>query len=1318
MMYKILLVLLLIGFMPGLSPWRSAHAQKAPVSSTLACGAPTLTRAQALSLVRQANLALQRKRASARTAAEGISYIPLRPHILRRSDGTGGLSLASLNQVMAKTNNYFMNNGAGIQFFFAGTTPDYIDDDALFAAIPYKAGSSLPEGHIVDDRDAPNAMNQYYVNNFSPNVVSGFARYPHDNIVSTRSYINVTYGEEFMIKHLVPHELGHGFDLAHTFGFFNGEYFTDELVTRGAGANCTLAGDLVCDTPADPFLSSAPPTLDYDNNGCPVYSPSNTVRDANGDPFNPSTGNIMSYYVGCNPMFTPGQHERMLAGLALRQTHTYYSLTYLPSVVTTPTNLAASLDRRRISLTWQDNADNEMGYFIERSTSPTTGFVYIGGVAANTTTFYDSDIKVNTHYYYRIRPSNTTTASISQIADIVTPEAIGAVTGLATTNITENQAQLNWNSLGDGINYDVQWRLQGSPTWNSITNIAQTTVSLFFLNGYSTYEWQVKATDSETYSGPVTFTTLCPSTGPQYAFSNPARVSASLNWGGSYSYQSYTLQWRAQGSPNWNTVSPITGSVYSLTGLTSGTAYEWQVQGVCSATANSAFSSLQVFSTYPCLVPYAYTNTVRSSSAGLTWSSSFNEPNRTYELRYRPVGNPNWVTISNLTTQTYSLTGLANNTQYEWQVKSICSPTESSDYSSLTTFTTFCLGPVGISSFATATTAFLTFGFAGVPQPGSTYEIQFRQVGNPNWTLFTGPINSSYGSRTVTGLATNTSYEWRMRTACTANTFSDYSSVATFSTGCFAPAPGNLQINSLFSSSADLAWYLSTDPGTTFSLRYRSVGAPDWTTLNSLTATSSNGGSVRLTELPNNTEFEWQLKVVCSPTESSTFTPGPNFTTRCSQPNSLTVLPKVASASVGWNPTEPGSTYDVWYRKESTTDWTMVSNITSTNLTIPEGLTGNTNYEWQVRARCADGSYSGFSTGFFRTTTCDMPFNMVAKANTTSAFFTWNIGVADPNTRFELAYRTLEENEYTRVAGLSTDNGRGTFELTGLIPDKQYKWQLRTICSANETSGFAVGLDFFTCCSIPHTLNVTPHPTAATLTWVQPGYGVTYDVRYRLVGAPDWITISNLTSTSVLVSGLTTNTNYEWQVRTRCGGGGDSEFSSIAGFTTTPCLTPFALYAVNITTNSARLTWVIAAADANTRYEGRYRLVGAPDWITLTNLSSDRGIGTFDLTGLAGNAQYEWQIKTICSPTSSSNFTSSNLFQTVNPCPSMYTVKTGLWTDPTVWSCGRIPLSSDLVQLKHVVTIPASYQAQVRRVSYDAGQQLVFEQGSTVQFGQ
>ncbi|WP_018619059.1 fibronectin type III domain-containing protein, partial [Spirosoma luteum] len=1061
--------------------------------------------------------------------------------------------------------------------------------------------------------------------------------------------------------------------------------------------------------------------------GCNRYDPNSTARDANGDPYAPSFSNIMSYYNNwtdaCPHDFTPGQNDRMLAGLALRQSHTSYTLDAPPTNVSAPTNFTASPNGFSVRLTWQDNANNEMGYFVERSTSPTTGFVPIGGVAPDGVSFTDTKVTVNTQYYYRIRPSNTTTGSLSPVADVFFEQPVLIVTGLATTSVTSSSAKLSWNSLGDYITYDLQWRIVGS-YWNNYFNLTQPTTDLTNLNSNTTYEWQVKVTGSDTYSGPVTFTTICPQASPTYTYSNPARTTAYLSWGGANYFPGYTLQWRTAGSADWTSISTNNNPYYTLTGLSSATAYEWRVQGVCSASAASAFTSPQSFTTYACVVPTSlYTGTVRSGSAGLNWyiPYGYSDPTARFDLRYRPVGTPTWTTVSSLTGTSYFLTGLTNNTTYEWQIKSVCSATEQSDFSSSVTFTTFCLIPGFLSSRTTATTVLLSFSYdgpAGPPESGSTYEIQYRVAGTTNWTVLTGNLTSSYygPSRQITGLPTNTTYEWRVRTACSANAFSDFTATNTFTTGCYAPEPYSLYVNSIRSSSVDLVWYSSFDAGTTFDLRYRPVGAPEWTNLTSLTATTSSSGSVNLAGLPNNTPFEWQLRLVCSPTESSTYASGPNFSTRCQSPSTQTVDTRVASAVLKWSQTEAGSTYEVRYRQNGATDWITISNLSSTSAVL-SGLTGNTSYEWEVRSQCSDNSYSGFSGSSFQTRSCSSPYYLFATVNTNFARVNWSIDVADANTRFELMYRASDVSNWTHATNLSTDNGKGTFDLPGLVANKQYKWQLRTLCSPTENSAYVFGPDFVTGCPTPTNLYTIAHPTAATLYWTQLGINVSYEVRYRLVGATDWLTISNLTSTTAMATGLTVNTAYEWQVKTHCDGS-DSEFSTVANFTTTPCLTPYNTFTTNLTPTAARLNWNIGSADVNTRFEARYRLVGATDWITLSNLSSDNGFGNFNLMGLAVDSPYEWQIKTLCSAASSSVFTNSVLFRTVNPCSSMYTLKAGLWNDPTVWSCNRLPLASDPVQIKHAVTIPASYKARVMRVTYDIGQQVVFSQGSTLQFGQ
>ena len=432
----------------------------------------------------------------------------MRPHILRRSNGSGGMSLNLMNQVIAQTNRYFLLNGAGIQFFFAGTSPDYIDNDQQY-------NSFDNENAVANGRDATNAMNQYYVNSFASGV-GGYAYYPFNSLQSTRSFILSEYDAEDMGNRLIPHELGHNFNLVHTFGqrFGTGTLesgTTLELVTRGGGANCLYEGDFVCDTPADPYNKPGA-SLTYVN-GCPIYNPASTARDANGDAYAPLVTNIMSYYFPCTHDFTPGQYGRMQQALALRQGHTSYTLNAPPTNAPAPGNLTGNFTNGNIVLTWQDNASNEMGYFIERSTSSGTGFLPIGGVGPNGTTFTDTKVTPGTTYYYRIRPSNSTNGNLSQTI-IVQPCPVPA---LSLNSYSSSSALVSWDVSVYGSNntYTLRYRIVGTPNWTIVSSLTMTgsigSYRLTSLTPDVQYEAQIRticsATESSIFSPSVLFNT-------------------------------------------------------------------------------------------------------------------------------------------------------------------------------------------------------------------------------------------------------------------------------------------------------------------------------------------------------------------------------------------------------------------------------------------------------------------------------------------------------------------------------------------------------------------------------------------------------------------------------------------------------------------------------------------------------------------------------------------------------------------------------------------------------------------------------------------
>ena len=80
------------------------------------------------------------------------------------------------------------------------------------------------------------------------------------------------------------------------------------------------------------------------------------------------------------------------------------------------------------------------------------------------------------------------------------------------------------------------------------------------------------------------------------ASSSITNTSATVSWAAVSGAVTYNLQWKASLSSTWTTVSGLTTTSRSLTGLTAGTAYQFQVQTVCSG-GTSAYSAASSFTT-------------------------------------------------------------------------------------------------------------------------------------------------------------------------------------------------------------------------------------------------------------------------------------------------------------------------------------------------------------------------------------------------------------------------------------------------------------------------------------------------------------------------------------------------------------------------------------------------------------------------------------------------------------------------------------------------------------------------------------------------
>ena len=390
------------------------------------------------------------------------------------------------------------------------------------------------------------------------------------------------------------------------------------------------------------------------------------------------------------------------------------------------------------------------------------------------------------------------------------------------------------------------------------------------------------------------------------------------------------FRFREAGTLDWTTTASTLETHTFAGSLKKGTNYEYQLSRNCCGDWSS-FSDSQEFVTEggspdgPDPEPSSCTaeEGENLSTSGITESFAYIYTSRPHgsvsnQFRFRSDGQSDWVYGDINSTHYYTLTNLMEGTNYEFQVRHLCSEDNWSEYSESMTFktagesantgddgdgsdggddtggeSTSCAAEEADQLTTSSVSESFAYIYTSRPHGTVSNQFRFRVVGQGDWVV--GDVNSLH-YYALMNLKKGTSYEFQVRHLCSENDWSGYSGSMTFKTAgesdttgddsnsgngtdeeqsvnCAAEEAANLTTSSISTSFAYI--YTSRPHGSVSNqFRFKAVEQSDWVygdvnMLHYYTLSNLEGG----------TTYEFQVRHLCSEDNWSEYSASMTFMT-------------------------------------------------------------------------------------------------------------------------------------------------------------------------------------------------------------------------------------------------------------------------------------------------------------------------------------------------------------------------------------------------------------------------------------------------------
>ena len=695
-----------------------------------------------------------------------------------------------------------------------------------------------------------------------------------------------------------------------------------------------------------------------------------------------------------------------------------------------------------------------------------------------------------------------------------TPPSCPAPGALTASDISYDSVEVSWTGTGSNwiIEYDTNGFTLGSGTTIISSTNPDTISGLAAETNYSYYVRSFCAVgDSSLWVGPFNFTTLptCPAPSA-LAVSSVMTTSANLDWTENGSATSWDIEWDTAGFTSTG-VPTITGSTtnpHSLSGLTSNTSYEFYVRASCSATDSSAWAGPFTFATScGAVTSFPYTENFDGSLNSGVWSC--------------------WTVVNN------------DNDSYTWrQGNTYITPTHSPLYAAYGSGNgdDYLITP----QLTVGATAIRVKFWDIVENSGynNTYTVRVSTTGT-NPADFTDSITTIDCSNTawlehVISLSAYTNQSIYVAFHQTFSTSSGWGFGIDDFTAEIIPSctePDTLMASNATTSGADLYW---TEMGTA-ALWDLEIVASGVTPTGTPTNSALTSDSVTISTLSSATAYDYYVRADCGGATSPWSGPY-TFNTLCSD---VTVFPYTEDFDGSLNS-------GVW------NCWTVVNNDADA-------------FTWSQSntyiSPTHSGSYAAHGMGNADDYLITPQFTLGATAIRVK--FWDKVESATRNNTYTIKVSTTGTNPADFTDSITTIDCSNTSWLAHTVDLSAYTNQSIYVAFHQTYSGatnYGFGIDDFTAeliptCPQPSLLNVASVTvSSASLSWTENGTATTWDIEWDTAGftSTGVPTVTGSTTNPHALTGLTSNTSYEYYVRSSCSATDSSIWVGPYSFTT-PC---------------------------------------------------------------------------------------------------------------------------------------------------------------------